>query len=363
MGTDGHGGHAFVPRVQYATTDDGIRIAYTDTGRGPALVYLQPHSHTLREWELPETREWYSLLAERHRLIRLDIRHFGVSQRDAGPITVDTCVADVEAVVRRLGLERFDLMGISGLSAAAAAYAALHPDQVRRLVLWAAAATGAAWSLRERRIHSAEAAADGDPDLALELHSRFMFGERPPPRVDQQEFVFAAMGPEDLAEYMKCYQQMDVTGALPRIQAPTLVVHPRRSEYMPMNAVQSIAAAIPGAEFVDADTEMYPFLGPDLQRNLGIVEAFLTDRTATAGNGQQPGGSLMRAPEILSAREQEVLSLIAAGRTNQEAGETLGIAPSTVARHVVNIYAKAGVHNRAEATLWAVAHGVVNAGH
>jgi hypothetical protein len=39
--------------VQYATTKDGVSIAYVDIGQGSPLVYLQPHSHTC-EVELPE---------------------------------------------------------------------------------------------------------------------------------------------------------------------------------------------------------------------------------------------------------------------------------------------------------------------
>ena len=51
----------------------------------------------------------------------------------------------------------------------------------------------------------------------------------------------------------------------------------------------------------------------------------------------------------LSAREREVLTLVANGLTDREVGEALGISPRTVGRHVGNILDKLGVRNRAEA--------------
>jgi len=59
------------------------------------------------------------------------------------------------------------------------------------------------------------------------------------------------------------------------------------------------------------------------------------------------------SPGRLSTRELEVLRLIAAGKTNQEIADALFISLSTVATHVRNIFEKANVANRAEATSFA----------
>ena len=61
-------------------------------------------------------------------------------------------------------------------------------------------------------------------------------------------------------------------------------------------------------------------------------------------------------PNRLSAREVEVLRLIAAGKTNQEIADALFISFSTVASHVRHIFDKANVCNRAEATSFAYRH-------
>jgi DNA-binding CsgD family transcriptional regulator/tetratricopeptide (TPR) repeat protein len=75
---------------------------------------------------------------------------------------------------------------------------------------------------------------------------------------------------------------------------------------------------------------------------------------ATAGGDQRP-----RNPGGLTERELEVLRLIASGRSNREIGEALFISENTVIRHVSNIYAKAGVSNRVEATSYAHRHALI----
>jgi len=73
-------------------------------------------------------------------------------------------------------------------------------------------------------------------------------------------------------------------------------------------------------------------------------------------------GLLRRAPAEthgLSARECEVLRLVASGKSNREIADVLVISEHTVARHVQNIFAKVGVSSRAAATAFAFEHGLV----
>jgi DNA-binding CsgD family transcriptional regulator len=65
---------------------------------------------------------------------------------------------------------------------------------------------------------------------------------------------------------------------------------------------------------------------------------------------------------VLTAREREVLRLVAAGDTNREIAITLGISEHTVARHLQNIFAKLALPSRAAATAYAYEHGLVGAG-
>jgi DNA-binding NarL/FixJ family response regulator len=61
----------------------------------------------------------------------------------------------------------------------------------------------------------------------------------------------------------------------------------------------------------------------------------------------------------LTARECDVLRLVAAGKTNREIGAQLVISEHTVARHVQNTFTKIGVSSRAAATAYAYEHGIV----
>ena len=78
------------------------------------------------------------------------------------------------------------------------------------------------------------------------------------------------------------------------------------------------------------------------------------DRLARLAGSSPPGGRLS-----LSRRESEVLTLVAAGKTNRAIAEELFISEKTVARHVSNIFTKLGVSSRAEATAYAYKHGLV----
>ena len=89
--------------------------------------------------------------------------------------------------------------------------------------------------------------------------------------------------------------------------------------------------------------------GPDLER---------LDSLATLGvSVERPTPTERRG--ALSAREREVLALVAAGRTNRDIATELMISPHTVGRHLENIFAKLGVTTRAAATAHAYEHDLL----
>ena len=66
-----------------------------------------------------------------------------------------------------------------------------------------------------------------------------------------------------------------------------------------------------------------------------------------------------RTPGGLTAREVEVLRLVASGRTNRAIAGELGLSEKTVARHVHNSLTKLGVPSRAAATAYAYENGLI----
>ena len=89
------------PRIQYVQTEDGVNIAYADTGTGMPFVHMPISlSHVQRYWQSPVWRPWFEQLAARHRLVQYDGRGSGLSQRGLEDYSLDDCVSDLEAVVR-----------------------------------------------------------------------------------------------------------------------------------------------------------------------------------------------------------------------------------------------------------------------
>lgn len=73
---------------------------------------------------------------------------------------------------------------------------------------------------------------------------------------------------------------------------------------------------------------------------------------------RQPRPEPAAHPDGLTAREAEVLRLIAAGRSNGEIAKTLFITQATVKTHINNLFAKAGLRDRAHAVTYAYRHGL-----
>jgi DNA-binding NarL/FixJ family response regulator len=67
-------------------------------------------------------------------------------------------------------------------------------------------------------------------------------------------------------------------------------------------------------------------------------------------------------PDGLTAREAEVLGLVASGRTNAQIAAALVVSQSTVKTHINNIFAKTGVSDRAQAVHYAYSHGLADSG-
>ncbi len=72
-----------------------------------------------------------------------------------------------------------------------------------------------------------------------------------------------------------------------------------------------------------------------------------------------PGELSNSAENSLSAREMEIIDLVASGLTNQEIAEKLTISKRTVDNHVSNMFTKTGSKNRVALLNWAMDHGKI----
>jgi DNA-binding NarL/FixJ family response regulator len=72
-----------------------------------------------------------------------------------------------------------------------------------------------------------------------------------------------------------------------------------------------------------------------------------------------PSEELLPRQRVLTAREREVLKLLAEGRTVRSAADVLGLSMKTVDAHKFNLMRKLGIHNKAELVMWAIQKRVV----
>ena len=123
--------------IRFCRGAGGARIAWASHGSGPPLVVVSCWlSHLRYDWQSPVWRHFLDELGGLATVVRYDERGFGLSDWQVDDFSLEARLGDLEAVLAATGFERFALLGMSGGSAVAMAYAAAHPERVTRLVLY-----------------------------------------------------------------------------------------------------------------------------------------------------------------------------------------------------------------------------------
>jgi pimeloyl-ACP methyl ester carboxylesterase/DNA-binding CsgD family transcriptional regulator len=307
-------------------------------------------THVDWDWRTPVLRPWLERLSLRHRLVRYDSRGSGLSQRDIATFGLDELVADLEAVVDACGLQRFALLGASQGGATAIAYAARHPQRVTHLVLMNAYARGTLVRSPEKRSvveATAELMRTGwgqeNPAFRQMMTMQFLPGGTPEQVRAFNELQKVSCTPEHAARMVLALSRVDASPALAAIRCPTLVMHCRGDARVPFDEGLFIASEIAGAVFEPLESDNhYPMEGePAFDRAMELIAHFVAAPDA-------PGGLPM-----LSARQREVLGLLARGLDNAQIAAHLGIAEKTVRNTVSGLFDRLGVENRPQAIVLA----------
>ncbi len=349
-------------RIHFCMAADGVRIAYATAGAGPPLVKAANYlTHLEHDWNGPVWRHWWQGLASHHTLVRYDERGCGLSDRDVSDFSIDAWVRDLEAVVDALGLERFPLLGISQGTSVSVAYAVRHPQRVSHLILYGGYARGRFnRDLSEEEMLQAETMINAirvgwgleNPAFRQLFTTMLMPDATEAQAASLNELARISLAPEKAAEMERAFYQIDVTEEARQVTTPALVLHPRHDASIPFEEGRLLAALIPSARFVPLESRNHVLLAqePAWARFLVEMHAFL----GVAGDAETEGAGAGQAafPE-LTAREAEVLSLLARGWSNEAIAAELVVAPKTVRNYVSRIYDKLGVHSRAQAIVLA----------
>jgi class 3 adenylate cyclase len=269
------------PRIQYATTSDGVSIAFWTLGEGPPLVYTPMlSSHCEMEWQVPELRSFYEQLAQGRMLVRYDGRGTGLSEREATDFSLDARMLDLEAVAEQLGLGRFDVFAQVTAGPVAIAYAARRPERVSRLLLWCSHARHSDFSQTPRG-QGLLGLVDKDWVLYTETMAHAALGWSE----GELAHRFAVMMRESTTQEvvklaLRAFLDIDVTGLLPSVRSPTLVLD--RRDGGRLHVARGLASRIPGARLVILEgSSLSPWAG-DLEVALRAIDEFL-------GAGQASG--------------------------------------------------------------------------
>ena len=345
--------------IRYIVAPDGTRLACAEAGSGPLLVKAANWlTHLDYEWESPIWKHWLQFFSARSRFVRYDERGCGMSEWKDTPVTLDTWVDDLGAVIDVVRpTEPLTLLGISQGAAVCIRYTIRHPERVARLILYGGYARGAflrgtaeSQAAYRAMIDLARVAWGQDnPTFRQVFTSRFIPGGTYEQLQWWNDLCRKSVSGEIVVKLFGVRAVVDITGDLAQVRVPTLVVHARDDQVVPIEEGRLLAATIAGAEFVELDSRNHILLHdePAWPRFCDAVQSFL-----------QPGAGNLASPfAALSARERQVLALMTEGLGNTDIAERLVISEKTVRNHASNVFDKLGVWSRAQAIVFARDHG------
>jgi len=261
--------------LHYYQRNDGVNIAFSTAGNGPPLVVVPGWTTHLRWfWEEPVSL-LFGPLTDHLTLITYDKHGCGLSDRDRTVFTMESERYDVEALADHLGLDRFDLMGISEGGTVAADYAAVHPERVDKLVLYSCTAFGAGLapeSFRKSFVDIIRA--------SWGVGSKVMTDMLIPDADATQQAEFArwqreSASAEVAASTMEMLYAWDIRPELPDITAPTLIIHRRDSRAFPPENGRALASGIPNARATIIDGSVHLPPQPDDPNTVDVINEIL----------------------------------------------------------------------------------------
>lgn len=275
------------PRAEYAWNAD-VAIAYGVVGDGPIdLVYVQGYvSDVEMMWECPQAAAFMERLAGWSRLITLDRRGVGMSDRfspnDLPPL--EDAAKDVLCVLDAVGSQKAALFGHNEGGQLCAMLAATAPERVRSLSLYSTPISKRQQELDEG---STDETIDRDRDewqrtFGTPAFEQDIYGWVAPSYLgDQDLYAFFsrlqrhAASPGSSAGFLHLLYETDITGILDAIAVQTQVLHRLGDKINPISWSRRLAASIKGAEFVELEgTDWWPFLG-DSDGLLDELERFV----------------------------------------------------------------------------------------
>src|SRR5437764_8261333 len=276
---------AMQPVTQYAKSGD-VHIAYQAFGDGPINLVMVPGfvSNVENYWDEPDFARFLTRLASYARVVTFDKRGTGMSDRVAELPGLDQRMDDLRAVMDAAGMEEASLLGISEGAPLAVLFAATYPDRCRALALYGSFSRFAYWFPTDAALaaffgYVEQAWGTGGsvqrfaPSRATDAAFQRWWG--------RNERLGAS--PAAVTALMRMNSQIEISGILPAVRVPTLVIHRTADQAVSVEGGRDMAAPIPGArlaEFPGGDHLFY--VGENADDISGAIEEFLTGSRGAA---------------------------------------------------------------------------------
>jgi class 3 adenylate cyclase len=310
--------NAPVPEVHYARSGD-VSIAYQLVGDAPRdIVFIPTFSNLVYPWWNGHFRSFYDALGAFGRLIVLDKRGTGLSDRPRDLGTLETRVDDIRAVLDAAGSERVALFGTGEGGQICAFFAATYPERTQALILYATPAravravdypfgpTTEQWHANLREVRERWGERDYFEDQAREALGPAADDEFLGWFVECQRFCAS---PGAAVAFYRSYGETDLRDVLPAIRVPTLVL------YRDWNRDQSLdlAGRIPGAQTRELPGEVRSIVIGDAPREIarfivGAAPDQLSDRVLTTVLFTDIAGSTEQASALGDRAWTELLT-------------------------------------------------------
>ncbi|HEY7282843.1 MAG TPA: adenylate/guanylate cyclase domain-containing protein [Actinomycetota bacterium] len=285
------------PETRYTKTSDGTHLAYQVVGKGATdFVFVSSAWGSDIEgcWQWEVTRDLYTWLASRGRLVLFDRRGAGMSDPLAGQSlpTLEVRMQDIRTVLDAVGIERAVLVSIEDGGAECFLFAATYPERTAALVAECPTSRGtwapdAPWQWTEAKwaewMHEIEA--DFGSKAFVERMVEWLFPSRIGDAVFAETWgsvIRHALSPGAALAAERINMETDARHVLPLIQAPTLVIHFVDDRVESVEEARSIAAHIPGAVLLEVPGNehiWWPGTPPSAKIDQGI-ERFLASLRA-----------------------------------------------------------------------------------
>ncbi|MDP9491613.1 MAG: alpha/beta hydrolase, partial [Actinomycetota bacterium] len=275
-----------MPETRYARSGD-VNIAYQVFGEGETpLVWIPGFpQHLELNWEEPHRRAWFEGLGRLARVVLLDKRGTGLSDRVEGSPPLEVRMDDIRAVLDAAGIDRAVVCVAGDSGPLGILFAATHAERTLGLILCNALANATRtpdmpWlETREEYAAFVDDAIRrwGDPDFWDEL---FQASPSLPTREERLAFgrpIRLSVSPGGMGDYLRMNADIDVRHILPSVRVPTLVLSRSDFEGMLAPTAPYVAERIPTARLLRLEgNESIPILG-DRRPIVAEIQRFLEE--------------------------------------------------------------------------------------